>query len=536
MTHGPETISQERVVPVRTDNIDLRKKYHGYRLEASSFWASFPTELPSMHNLNDVLEAETLRARGEWSSQRFFRLHVTSPDNRFTDILYITEDEFRTYTDSGDDRTSHAAKVLRFAITDFHQHLALEHSGEKKKQLEREEDDVVSTYAAQEADTELNLEATEEPEESLDTETDDDTDDLSTRKRAYSGIANTEGYYSRSIISRVFGDSFEQGLLTQWEKTKYIRQALHSPHLMERYDALNIITATNIRLVTRIAFKFYPQKLERLDMIQEGNLGMIRGLYKFDPSLGNRFSTYATWWIRQGVGRSLHEQDRTVRLPVHMSESLNQLRRAVAEMNRTNRDSDRFYDLEDYSTQMAIAEKYGIPLWKIQKVVRAFRNSNTLSIDQPMNSDEPESGKLQNVLDSGERTDEAGESSNDEGALRSTILSFFADLERLYAKNGNLLKNVNDEYRLYIWKMFALRYGWETGEPMTLEQVGNVYKLTRERVRQVLEPVERALRDYLRASGYAFRVFEEEPEDDTPIGELTLGTEKKKRRGKKKTS
>ena len=218
----------------------------------------------------------------------------------------------------------------------------------------------------------------------------------------------------------------------------------------------------NLRLVVAAARKHARRGLPFLDVVQEGNLGLIRAVEKFDYAKGFKFSTYAMWWIRQAIERGLAEQSRTVRLPAHISET-------VSKINRIDRDLNRMLGREP--TVEEVAEEAGLPVDRVVELRRVARDS--VSLDTP-------------VGDDGETT--LGELIEDGDVLQAADI---AEQRALTTSLRDLVATLTPREATII----KLRFGLEDGQPHTLQEVADQVGLTRERVRQLEKKALAELRD-----------------------------------------
>jgi RNA polymerase sigma factor (sigma-70 family) len=313
---------------------------------------------------------------------------------------------------------------------------------------------------------------------------------------AYTGPDLDEVATSADLVRVYLNEIGKVALLTaadEVELAKRIEAGLYASHLLTSSNnftaarkrdlravvidgerAKDHLLRANLRLVVSLAKRYTGHGMPFLDLIQEGNLGLIRAVEKFDYTKGFKFSTYATWWIRQAISRAMADQSRTIRLPVHLVEQVNKLQRIRRELNQ---------ELGREANHAELAHELDITEERVRELIDLSRD--LVSLDQTVGADDDAS--LGDFI-ADERATAAAETVVEGGLMRAQLQGV---LNTLDAREAAVVR---------------MRYGLDGGQPKTLDEIGRAFKLSRERIRQIERETmaklrhpsrAQALRDYL---------------------------------------
>ena len=284
---------------------------------------------------------------------------------------------------------------------------------------------------------------------------------------------DTSGLVSTDLVRVYLNTIGKTALLTaeqEVELSKRIEAGLYAerllsepqltPALQRDYKALAAdgkaakrhLLEANLRLVVSVAKRYTGHGMTFLDLIQEGNVGLIRAVEKFDYTKGFKFSTYATWWIRQAITRAIADQARTIRIPVHMVETINKLVRIQRQL---------LQELGREPTPEEIGKEMGLPAERVREIQKI--SQEPVSLETPIGEEEDS---------------QLGDFIEDDAAVVPPDAASFSMLQE---QLGKVLDGLAERER----KVISLRFGLEDGHPRTLEEVGREFGVTRERIRQI---------------------------------------------------
>ncbi|MBT5954972.1 sigma-70 family RNA polymerase sigma factor [bacterium] len=253
--------------------------------------------------------------------------------------------------------------------------------------------------------------------------------------------------YAIDSVNAYFDQISKIPLLTREQEHSLSKKIAESNDVIARQNLI----VSNLRLVVSIAKKYNGRGITLLDLIQEGNIGLIRAVEKFDYQRGYKFSTYATWWIRQAISRSIADNARTIRLPVHIIENINKIRCVSKELVQ---------NLLRSPNSEEISEKTGLTPDKIEELMKLSRTP--ISLDAPSGAND--FSLLDSLADKNQRLPVDRVSAK---SLKKEILTIMEDLTEREIK------------------ILRLRFGFEGDTPKTLEEIGKIFLVTRERIRQI---------------------------------------------------
>ncbi|PSU91809.1 RNA polymerase sigma factor RpoS [Photobacterium kishitanii] len=252
--------------------------------------------------------------------------------------------------------------------------------------------------------------------------------------------------FENDVVRLYLNDISFKPLLTKTDEILYSRKSLLGDERAKR-----VLIESNLRLVVSLAKKYRASALSLSDLIDEGNIGLITAVEKFDPEKGFRFSTYASWWIKQTIERAIHNQSRTIRLPVHVSKEVNTILRAHRDLMTKNNNEPSQEEIADYLKRDVSEVSFLMT-----------NNMHVLSFDQTLSEDENNSLSYF-VADENSNLDKALED-NDMQTITKKVLSKLTERDR---------------------EIICRRFGLQGYEPQTLQEVADAVGLTRERIRQL---------------------------------------------------
>lgn len=301
----------------------------------------------------------------------------------------------------------------------------------------------------------------DEPNDDVLLELEQNPDMLDDASGDYDEVAASSNYMSDDPVKQYLKEIGGYPLLTIEEEIELAKKIENGDEA-----AKQTLAESNLRLVVSIAKRYVGRGLSFLDLIQEGNLGLIKAVEKFDYTKGYKFSTYATWWIRQAITRSIADQSRTIRIPVHMSEVINKTYRVSRSL---------LQELGREPSEQELAEAMNLPIEKIREILKV--SADPISLDTPI----------------GEEDDShLGDFIKDDTIIGPEDAAAYAVLQDQITK---LLDTLTEREQ----RVLILRFGLKDGRTRTLEEVGKEFNVTRERIRQIEAKALRKLRHPSRA-------------------------------------
>ncbi|MBP2700446.1 RNA polymerase sigma factor RpoS [Photobacterium lucens] len=276
--------------------------------------------------------------------------------------------------------------------------------------------------------------------------------------------------FEADVVRLYLNDISNKPLLTKEDEIQYSRK-----FLMGDSSAKKVLVESNLRLVVSIAKKYHAAQMSLNDLIDEGNIGLMTAVDKFDPEKGFRFSTYATWWIKQTIERAIHNQNRTIRLPVHVSKEINTLLRTHRELMKANNSEP---------TQDDIAKELNKDINKISSLLSS--EINVVSLEQTLGDSDNSNTVAYLVADEQIATPGAETDNEDMIKLTSMILDKIPPRDR---------------------EIICRRYGLMGYEPHTLQEVADSVGLTRERIRQLQIKTLKTLKRSLERENYDLNIL-----------------------------
>jgi len=286
--------------------------------------------------------------------------------------------------------------------------------------------------------------------------------DIEQDAKSYDSAENMDRYFSQEGLAiddpvRMYLKEIGKIPLLSPERETYLAEQI----TLGNKAAKDELIEANLRLVVSIAKRHVGKGMYFLDLIQEGNLGLIKAVEKFDYSKGYKFSTYATWWIRQSITRAIADQARTIRIPVHMVETINKVKKVSSQLLHKNGHEP---------TAEEIAAEIDMPVEKVSEIMRV--SQEPVSLETPIG--EEEDSHLGDFIP------------DDEAPAPAEAASYTLLKEQI----GKVLSTLTPREE----KVLRLRFGLEDGRPRTLEEVGKEFNVTRERIRQIEAKALRKLR------------------------------------------